>query len=228
MPAHANTNQQLKEAHIAFGRSLGIWLKSQGISQQIPHNWSQERRESGIEEPAGPHNSSTSQIVRGIALPAGVGVWHAWENFNRAVAEDDVKGVASRRIRDVIKEAKPFMTYDDRVADMIDFIAMFAGRQEIREEYNPGSGFTDDEARALSEAQRKAFKDAAQAQMMSPAEAWSKLEDFCGSLDAAALAKFKKVLSGWEEWSGEELSELCPSQGESLLDGALAKLKNIN
>ena len=136
MPAHANVRPELHTAHEAFGKSLGNWLKSQGFSQQIPHTWSLERRESGIEEPAGPHNSSTSQIVRGIALPAGVGVWHAWENFNRAVAENDVRGVQSQRIKDAIKNAEPFLTVDGKVADMIDFISMFAGRQEIPAQYN--------------------------------------------------------------------------------------------
>lgn len=229
MPAHANTYPALKEAHIAFGKSLGIWLKSQGISQQIPHNWSIERRSNGIEDATpGPHNSSTSQVVRGIALPAGVGVWHALENFNRAVAEDDMRGITSRRIRDVLTDAKPFMTIDDRVADMMDFIAMFAGRQEIRQEYRPGSGFTDEEAKEAGNNQRKQFKEAAQAQMMSPADAWSKLESHLPFMDQKAAAKFKKVLSGWEEWSGEELSAICPTQGDTRINKSLAKLKSIN
>lgn len=136
MPAHKNTRPELKSAHEVFGKSLGRWMHLQEMAQQIPHDWSTQRRENGIDEPAGPHNSSTSQIVRGIALPAGVGVWQAWENFNRAVAENDVRGVESQRIKNKIKEAQPFMTVDGRVADMMDFIAMFAGRQKILGEYN--------------------------------------------------------------------------------------------
>ena len=218
MPAHANVRPELKAAHEAFGRALGIWLRSQGISQQIPHSWSLERRKEGIDDATpGPHNSSTSQLVRGIALPSGVGVFHALENFNRAVAENDLRGIKTRRIRDILTEAEPFMTADGHVADMMDFIAMFAGRQEIAEQYQPGSGYSDEDAKEETEKQRKVFKKKAQEQMISPAEAWEVIEQRCDQIgDKATIAKFKKVLSGWEDWTAEELSQQWPKTGGNL------------
>ena len=151
MPSLANVRPELKAAHEAFGKSLGNWLTSQGISQQIPNDWSKERRNEGIDDATpGPHNSSTSALVRGIALPSGVGVWQALENFNRAVAENDFRGIETTRIREIMTQAGPFMTVDGRVANMIDFIAMFAGRQAINPVYviNAEDQFNDvDQAR---------------------------------------------------------------------------------
>jgi|TARA_Y100000289_G_scaffold4425_2_gene4073 hypothetical protein len=228
MPAHANVRPELKAAHEAFGKSLGMWLKSQGISQQIPHTWSLERRKEGIDDATpGPHNSSTSQLVRGIALPAGVGVFHALENFNRAVAEKDLRGIKTRRIRDILTEAEPFMTVDGRVADMMDFLAMFAGRQEIAEQYQPGSGYSEEDAKEATQKQRKAFKEQAQEQMLSPAEAWSAIEERCDCIgDKAMVSKFKKVLSGWEEWTAEELNQPCASTKGTIGDALWEALNN--
>lgn len=215
MPQFSNVDPELAKAHQAFGKSYGIWLKTNGISQQTPHIWTQERKRNGIEPLCPIHNSQVSTLVRAKLLPSGAGVFLGLEAFNRAIADNDTKGVDTRRIVDVIKEAEPYLTGDGKVADMVDFFAMWTGRMSINTIYQPALYYTDKDATECSIKQQEGFREFAQERMMSPLEAWDALEPHLQLSDESYATKLKKVLAGWDQWTAAELNEMPVVEGQN-------------
>jgi hypothetical protein len=189
----------------AFGRAITIWFKQNGWSQQTLHDFSL-----AIGNTGGVWNSQASLLQRG-RLDCKPQFWVALGTLNAAIAAQGLAAVTSRSLRDRLTGAEPFLAADGRVATATDFFAMFIGEQPINDCYlapEPEPVYSDDEGKGLSEMCREAFRRIAQDMMLSPREAWDGLRPHCKDMSSEEVARFREVLAGWSDWSGEEVTAL--------------------
>jgi hypothetical protein len=184
----------------AFGRAITIWMKHNGWSQQTLHDLSAAAGFVG-----GVYNSQVSLLQRGRLDPKPM-FWVALGQLNAFVAAGDLAPITNRNLRDRLTDAEPFITDEGDVAAASEMFAMFIGQVPLPERYaiSAVEPITDKEAKKLSEELRKQFRATAQAQMLSPAEAWAALEQHCAEMSADQQVRFREVLSGWSDFSGEE------------------------
>jgi len=205
-----------------FGRAITLWMKRNGWSQQTLHDWSLALGLVG-----GCWNSQASLLQRGKLDPKPQ-FWVALGNLNRSVAEQNLSVITSRSLRDRLTDCSPFLTADERIASGADFFAMFIGEKPLPEEFaQPAAvSITDEEAKQISEACRRTFRQIAQDQMLNPREAWEALAPYCTALSPAERDSFRKVLAGWADWSGEEATALSVPGQEGRPTQALASWAN--
>ena len=189
----------------AFGRALTTWMKQQGWSQQVPHDWGlAQAGELGTS--SGPHNSQISLAQRGKHDPKPQ-FFVSLGAFNTAVATQDLANVTTRALVDRLKGAEPFYMNDGQPARASDFFAMFVGDAPIPERYaTTDKPPTNQEAAEINEQLRSNFREGAKARMLTPAEAWPVLWKSL-SLPTKLRPKLKDVLSGWDEFKAEELAD---------------------
>jgi len=189
----------------AFGKAITVWLKQNGWSQQTGHDLSL-----AIGNVGGVWNSQMSLLQRG-RLDCKPQFWVAMGALNAFVTAQDLALISGRGLRDRMKDAEPFLTADGRVATATDFFSAFIGEQPINDRYRapePEPVVTDDDAKGISDMCREAFRRVATDQMLNPKEAWEALKPHCKGLTAIELGRFREVLAGWSDWSGEEAMSL--------------------
>jgi hypothetical protein len=215
----------------AFGKAFTVWMKRNGWSQQTFHDFSL-----AIGNVGGVWNSQASLLARG-KLDCKPQFWVALGRLNAAVAAQDFSAVTARGLRDRLKTAEPFITADGRPATASDFFSLFIGEAPIADEYlapEPEPVLTDGDAKGLSEMCREAFRRIATDQMLNPKEAWEGLKPFCSMLTATELDRFREVLAGWSDWSGDEATALSvpgeldrPTQALKAWGGGIATVSPI-
>ena len=103
-----------------------------------------------------------------------------------------------------------------KVIDACGFFAMYVGLAPIPAAYAVTKRvYTEDDVAGINEMCRVAFRKVAEDQLLSPKEAWDKLKPLCTGMKAAQIDKFRSVLSGWEDWTLDEINELTPD-GDAL------------
>lgn len=189
----------------AFGRALSVWMKQQGWSQQIPHDWGvAQAGEHGSS--SGPHNSQISLTQRGKHDPKPQ-FFVSLGAFNAAVAAQDLGSITARSLMDRLKGAEPFFMEDGTAARACDFFAMFVGDAPIPKRYDATERqLTQQEVATINEQLRSDFRDGAKARNLTPAEAWPLLWKSL-SLPTRIRPKLKEVLSGWSEFTAQELAD---------------------
>ena len=190
----------------AFGRAITIWMKGNSWSQQTLHDLSAATGFVG-----GDYNSQVSLLQRGRLDPKPM-FWVALGQLNAFVAAGDLAPITNRSLRDRLTDAEPFFTDDGEVAAASEFFAMFIGEVPLPERFaiSAVEPISDKEAKGISEMCRASFRQIAQDQMLSPKEAWEALKPHCTMLNASELERFREVLAGWSDWTGEEATALTP------------------
>jgi hypothetical protein len=197
-----STQQEAIPERVAFGKLVRQWFKRNGWPQDVPH------RLAKFTGAAGPWNSQVSQVMQGKLDPKPA-FFVAFGAFNRAVAEQDFRGVTDRRLLDQLKDASPLCDDRGQAYDAPGLFALFTGLAELPESYPAIPEISDQEAKSRSEMARKGFQEHAQDLMLSPREAWEQVARFTENMNDSQLARFKEVLSGWSDWTGEELMAMA-------------------
>jgi hypothetical protein len=216
----------------AFGKAVTIWMRRNGWSQQTFHDLSL-----AIENVGGVWNSQASLLQRGKLDPKPM-FWVAMGKLNAVVAAQSYASVTARNLRDRLTDAQPFFTADGRAATASDFFSLFIGEQPIAEQYiasEPDPVLTDEDAKGISEMCRDTFRRIATDQMLSPKEAWDALKAHATMLNASELDRFREVLAGWSDWSGDEATALSvpgqlgrPAQALSAWSGDSATIRLLS
>ena len=199
------------DTRTALGQAYKRWMRVHNLSQQVPHDWA---KAVGSE---GPWNSQVSLFTQSpCKLDPKAGFWVALGRFNAAIAAQEFTGVTSRTLLDKLKAAKPFTHDDGELVTACDFFGMFIGEVPIPAAYAVTKRvYTENDVAGINEMCRVAFRKVAEDQLLSPKEAWDKLKPLCTGMKAAQIDKFRSVLSGWEEWTLDEIIELTPD-GDAL------------
>lgn len=188
--------QVTPEERVALGRAIAYWMKTNGISQQVPHDWAKATGQNG------PWNSQISLLQRGQLDPKG-SFWVSLAAFNQAVRDSKTTGCATR-IAEIIKDAEPFLTSDGKPAEILDLFSMFLGLTGPNEMYLQGPAISEQEAAAFSRRCRQLFDGYMEEEMLTRKEAWAKL---CEQLTVLppVQSTLRKVLIGEDALSVEQL-----------------------
>lgn len=189
----------------AFGQAVTMWFKQNQWSQQVPNDWASATNSDG------PWNSQMSLLMRGRHDPKA-NFWVALCRYNAAIGNKALE-VKEKRLRERIEQGFPFLTAEGQPATATDFFGMFVGEVEIPDSYAAQASLTDAQVKKHCDELRALFKKTAKQEMQSPAEAWEAVEAAAKELGMkkAQQEKLRDVLSGWAEYSAEELAELAPA-----------------
>jgi len=173
------------------------------------NSWSQQNIHDAAADLSlqGPYNSQTSLLQRGRLDPKPQ-FFVSLGQFNAAIEAQDLAAITRRSLKDRMTDAQPFITFDDRIATATDFFAMFIGAQPFNQLYIAKQQCTDAEAREHNNVAREAFRQYAMSRMLPPAEAWERLAPLCDGMTPQQVAKFREVLSGWSDWTPEEIDAM--------------------
>lgn len=193
--------QTQQQAHrVAFGKAITIWMKSNGWSQQVPDDFGK-----AVGQP-GPHNSQISQIQNGKLDPK-TNFWVCLGEFNRAVAEKDLKAIKTRSLLDRLHDADAFRLDNGIAATAIDFFGMFIGAAPIPAAYRPKHAeMSEDAVAAANDLLRKHFLAGAWARNVDPEKAMRELIKIV-ALPTKERPRLRKVLAGWDQYTAEELAD---------------------
>ena len=116
------TDEQLKAARVAFGRSLAIWRNRNDFSQNDIE---------AISRIAGSpiHNSQQSNVENAVSEPKGK-YWIGLERLNQVIVEQDTAGLPDA-LKQRVREAVPFVTAAGSVATATELWAMAFGQAAL-------------------------------------------------------------------------------------------------
>jgi len=184
------------EERVTLGRAIAYWMKANGISQQVPHDWAKSVGQNG------PWNSQVSLLQRGLLDPKG-GFWLSLAAFNKAINDGSATN-CSARLKELIIEAEPFLAADGEPAGALDFFAMFVGISSVPEQYLKAPAISEHDASTFSRRCKTVFDAYMQDEMLTRKEAWVNLVQrlLVGPKTQSAL---QKVLIGEGALSVEQL-----------------------
>ena len=182
-----NIDSALQESNDVFGRAWKSWREINKLSQQDGHNWS---KDFGAQF----WNSQCAYLEKGDLDPK-CSFWISIGQFNSEIAKNKNKKtgfkyvttgsreqVGLKSTRERLCLAKPFLTYNNKVATTVDFFAMYIGFQEINPIYlkpleSPKEPLTEEFCNQYGRSLEKAFNEIARELMLSKKEAWEGLKD---------------------------------------------------
>ena len=206
----------------AFGSAYKRWMQLNNLPQQCSHDLAKAAQESGLvtegSAPYAPWNSQCSLLCNGRLLPKP-SFFVSLGNWNAVLAAKQFPPNISRQLKDKLLAAEPFRDDDGKVVDAVGFFAMFVGMAPIPKQYEAiARTFTEADAAQATADLRDRFRAYAQAEMLSPAEAWQHVAANI-KLTSKQQARLKEVLSGWAELTVEELNEGLPVVVGSVFSG---------
>ena len=206
-----------------FALTLKRWFKSNGWPQAITDNWA---KDPGVNASTGPWASQICGAMKGDFHPR-VEFFLAIARFNQAVAQQDLKQVQAKKLRDRLKGAQPLCLDNGQPYGASEFFQLFTGLLEPPAAFASTKGeLTQDTVDQHVEEAQKKFRDLAMRQMLSRGEAWQLLKAQLAehhSLSKEELELVQECLSGFTtltvEMVPKEWNCACP------VNAALDELK---
>ena len=197
-----------------LGRAVSAWMRLNGFSQQTIHDWALAAGTNG------PWNSSVSLLQRG-KLDCKGQFWVSFGQLNKDLADGNFKYVTDRRLKDKLKEAKPFLTAEGHPATATDLFSMFIGENMPNDLYEKPDELTEDDAARYTSKYRERFRNMAIDQMLPPRDLWQTIEPHCKKLGMASkqIDLLRCVLVEIADYSPDDLMELTMSRGDEPLPG---------
>ena len=152
-----------------FGRAYARYRAKQGFSQKNPQQWAKCKN-------LNLHDSQLAYLEQGKLEPKSQ-FWLALEAFNLALANDDMPPTQSgfdKKTRDRLLDAKPFLTAEGKVAEALDFIAIFIGKASVPNEYI-STTINDELAKRYTKLLREEFHNTRRELMITGKEVIEKL-----------------------------------------------------
>jgi len=208
------------EIRIKFGKVMKIWFSRNDWPQDVPHKLS------SFIPTGGPWNSQISTAMS-AKLDPKVGFFLACGEFNRVIAEQKFPGITDTRLISMITGATPLIGDDGQVFKATDFFALYTGILDVPIGYQLPQlpELTDLEAKRVCEKLRETFVGIARRNMFTSMEAWKNMEPALGSLTEAQKSHFRDVLSGWADYTAEELNAMPANDTRASYSPELLLLK---
>lgn len=194
---------------IQFGKVFKMWFARNGWPQDVPHKLHE------VIPTGGPWNSQISVCMSGRLEPK-VGFFIACSKFNKLIADQSFPGVTNQRLADHLRGAEPMRLESGEPFVAHDFFNLYAGLMEVPSAYLVPEApiLTEDDAKARSVAMRAAFQKVAAYRMLNPMAAWESLIPLLSTMTIDQRNRFKEVLSGWADYSVEELEAVSSLRSE--------------
>ena len=165
---------QLKDdPKVVFALTLKRWFKANGWPQAITDNWA---KDAGVQAPTGPWASQVCGAMKGDFHPR-VEFFLAFAKFNDAVAQQQLKAIQVRKVRDRLTNALPLTTDNGQPYGATEFFQLFTGLIDPPKQYENDSQFEQSDLDDILKACQDKFRALALAQMCSRAEAWQMVRE---------------------------------------------------
>ena len=151
--------------------SIGVWRKRDtDLSIQDIHNFNHLR--GGI----GPHNSQWHKLENNKLEPY-IQVFKSLAGFFDEIAnEKKFAYVPDQKLRERLKNAKPYLTHDGRVPTMIDLIEIFEGTQPINKDYKTTEMLTQEFLDLFGVLMKEEFDEFARDRLLNTRDAYEELK----------------------------------------------------
>ena len=192
-----------------FGRAYARYRARQGFSQKNPQQWAKCKN-------LNLHDSQLAYLEQGKLEPKSQ-FWLALEAFNLALANDDMPPTQAgfdKKTRDRLLDAKPFLTAEGKVAEALDFIAIFIGKASVPNEYI-STTINDELAKRYTKLLREEFHNTRRELMITGKELVEKLlQTKTGKKTKQKdIDIFKDVITEEYEFKGKHLQYLIDEYG---------------
>ena len=190
-----------------FANSFKNWrINVAKLSQQNLHDFCKEK-----DIPV--YNSQIAYLEKSN-LDAKLGFYYGLEYLNKELADKNNKFtyVKNKSLRDKLKQAKPFLTYDNKIANRGDFALMMLGIQPINKKYLSSStvSINDELALQYTKLIREEFHNVRREFMMTSKEV---MEKICLTSMGKKVKKedvnfLKDVITEEKDFTGKHLTYL--------------------
>ena len=195
-----------------FANSFKNWrIKVAKLSQQNLHDFCKEK-----DIPV--YNSQIAYLEKSN-LDAKLGFYFGLEYLNKELADKNNKFtyVKNKSLRDKLKQAKPFLTHDNKIADRGDFALMMLGIQPINKKYLSSSTVSINNELALQYTKliREEFHSVRREFMMTGKEVVEKLclTSIGGKVEQEDVNTLKDVITEEKDFTGKHLTYLIKKYG---------------
>lgn len=165
------TREQLDHKKRGNLKSLGVWRKKfTELSIQDEHKFNHYRGGKG------PYNSQQHKLEKNTIEP-NLQVFKSIAGMMHELNEEEnFFYVPELKLRERLKNAKPYLTHDGRIPTMIDLIEIFEGLQPVNSLYAKAEKITDDLLDEFSKALASTFRWIGTENMMSNKETWNEIK----------------------------------------------------
>lgn len=180
---------------VVFALTLKRWFKVNSWPQAITDNWA---KDPGVQAPTGPWASQVCGAMKGDFHPR-VEFFLAFAKFNDAVAQQELKAILVRKVRDRLTNALPLTTDNGQPYGATEFFQLFTGLIEPPMQFAHDSQFEQSDLDAILKTCQDKFRALALAQMCSRAEAWQMVREQLEQhpeVNADQLPMVQEILAG--------------------------------
>jgi hypothetical protein len=205
-------SQEIKNSKIDFANIFKYWrMNIAKLSQQNLHDFCKDK-----DIPV--YNSQIAYLEK-TNLDPKLGFYYGLEYLNKEIADKNNKFtyVKNKSLRDKLKQAKPFLTHDNKVADRGDFALMMLNIQPINKKYISSNviSINDELALQYTKLIRVEFHNVRREFMMTGKEVVEKL---CTTTIGKKVKKedvdfLKDVITEEKSFDGKHLTYLIKEYG---------------
>ena len=204
-----------------FGKAYARYRAKQGFSQKNPQQWAKCKN-------LNLHDSQLAYLEQGKLEPKSQ-FWLALEAFNLALANNEMPPTQSgfdKKTRDRLLDAKPFLTAEGKVAEALDFIAIFIGKAPVPTEYI-STTVNDELAKRYTKILREEFHNVRRELMITGKELVEQLmETKTGKKSKQKdIDIFKDVITEEYDFKGKHLQYLIDEYGTLPCFSAIEEVK---
>lgn len=202
--SYGRLTEVLDAARQDFGLNLSRWRHLNGWTQDTAEQWAKEAGFAPIQ------NSQWSKMERGSQPKPGPLLFRCLGIVNTKLAEQDFRGIRTRKLLERVQRARPILDDDGEAWDGADFYAAFMGLQSwpgfsgLQREVSPA------EAEAWNRQLRHWFEQVVKAAGLVPLHALQSLMD---SVPADQQDTMQKAVLGLGGFSPESLQSLSGPDG---------------
>nr|BAR36186.1 hypothetical protein [uncultured Mediterranean phage uvMED] len=205
-------SQEIKNSKIDFANIFKYWrINIAKLSQQNLHDFCKDK-----DIPV--YNSQIAYLEK-TNLDPKLGFYYGLEYLNKEIADKNNKFtyVKNKSLRDKLKQAKPFLTHDNKVADRGDFALMMLNIQPINKKYISSNviSINDELALQYTKLIREEFHSVRREFMMTGKEVIEKLclTSIGGKVKKEDVDFLKDVITEEKSFDGKHLTYLIKKYG---------------
>ena len=205
-------------------KSLGVWRKKfTELSIQDEHKFNHYRGGKG------PHNSQMHKLENDTIEPY-LQVYKSLAGMMHELNEEEnFFYVPELKLRERLKNAKPYLTHDGRIPTMIDFIEIFEGLQPVNKMYLETISVSQDEIENYGKHLSIYFKDIKRSEMLEPKEAWQSFinQPYSKTISKNDLDTINDILRGEKVLSQKILINFGATYGKCPMIPVLQSMSNL-
>ena len=160
------------DAKFTFALVIKRWFAANGWPQKITDDWA---KDAGVQAPNGPWASQICAALK-VDFHPRVEFFIAIARFNQFIADQDLKAVRGKRLRDRLHGAEPLRDDAGHLYGATEFFALFTGLAQPPSHYASNAQPTQEELDAKLQKIQTQFRQWALDEMMSRSEAWGILK----------------------------------------------------